>query len=159
VINLKASSGTRLVDTEKEVAKLERLIREAVNPQDIGMIVSNIGVDPGFSAVYTSNSAMHTAFVQASLKPGHSIGSYEYIARVKRRMERQMPELTAFFSSGSLVDSVVNMGMPPQLISRSPAWIFKTISAQRLIFPNASGVCGTWPMYTSRRISITQRFD
>ncbi|HEX4228059.1 MAG TPA: efflux RND transporter permease subunit [Bryobacteraceae bacterium] len=112
VINLKAPSGTRLVDTEKEVAKLEGLIRETVKPQDMGMIVSNIGVDPGFSAVYTSNSAMHTAFVQASLKPGHSIGSYEYIARVKRRMERQMPELTAFFSSGSLVDSVVNMGMP-----------------------------------------------
>ena len=100
------------MDTEKEVAKLEHLIRDTVRPQDMGMIVSNIGVDPGFSAVYTSNSAMHTAFVQASLKPGHSIGSYEYIARVKRRMEQQMPELTAFFSSGSLVDSVVNMGMP-----------------------------------------------
>ena len=30
------------------------------------MIVSNIGVDPGFSAIYTSNSAMHTAFVQVA---------------------------------------------------------------------------------------------
>ena len=112
VINVKAPSGTRLVDTEKEVARLEQLIRDTVNPHDMGMIVSNIGVDPGFSAVYTSNSAMHTAFVQASLKPGHTIGSYEYIARVKRRMEQEMPELTGFFSSGSLVDSVVNMGMP-----------------------------------------------
>ena len=31
------------------------------------MIVSNIGVDPGFSAIYTSNSAMHTAYVQVAL--------------------------------------------------------------------------------------------
>jgi multidrug efflux pump subunit AcrB len=112
VVNLKAPSGTRLLDTEKEVAKVEQLIRRTVSPHDMGMIVSNIGVDPGFSAVYTSNSAMHTAFVQASLKPGHSVGSYEYIERVKRRMEREMPELAAFFSSGSLVDSVVNLGMP-----------------------------------------------
>jgi multidrug efflux pump subunit AcrB len=112
VVNLKAPSGTRLVDTEKEVAKVEQLIRRTVSPRDMGMIVSNIGVDPGFSAVYTTNSAMHTAFVQASLKPGHTVGSYEYIREVKRRMEQEMPELTAFFSSGSLVDSVVNMGMP-----------------------------------------------
>jgi multidrug efflux pump subunit AcrB len=83
-----------------------------VAPEDLGMIVSNIGVDPGFSAVYTSNSAMHTAVVQTSLKPGHRIGSYEYIDRVKRRMAEELPQLTGFFSSGSLVDSVVNMGSP-----------------------------------------------
>ena len=112
VINLKAPSGTRLADTEKEVARLEDLIRHTVSPRDMGMIVSNIGVDPGFSAVYTANSAMHTAVVQASLKDGHRVGSYEYIARVKQRMRQEMPELAAFFSSGSLVDGVVNMGMP-----------------------------------------------
>jgi multidrug efflux pump subunit AcrB len=112
VIAVKAPSGTRLLDTEKEIARVEQLIRETVLPEDMGMIVSNIGVDPGFSAVYTSNSAMHTAIVQASLKTGHRIGSYEYIARVKQRMHDEMPELAAFFSSGSLVDAVVNMGMP-----------------------------------------------
>jgi multidrug efflux pump subunit AcrB len=112
VITLKAPSGTRLQDTEKEVARVEQLIRSVVLPEDMGMIVSNIGVDPGFSAVYTSNAAMHTAVVQASLNAGHRIGSYEYIARVKRRMQEDMPELATFFSSGSLVDAVVNMGMP-----------------------------------------------
>jgi len=112
VINLKAPSGTRLQDTEKEVARVENLIRSIVLPGDMGMIVSNIGVDPGFSAVYTVNAAMHTAVVQASLKPGHQIGSFEYIDRVKSRMREEMPELAAFFSSGSLVDAVVNMGMP-----------------------------------------------
>jgi hypothetical protein len=46
-------------------------VRSVVIPRsDLGMIVSNIGVDPGFSAIYTSNSAMHTAFVQVGLKPG-----------------------------------------------------------------------------------------
>ena len=115
VIQVKAESGTKLTDTEAEVAKLERLIRSVVRPGDMDMIVSNIGVDPGFSAVYTTNSAMHTAFVQTSLKSDHQIGSYEYIAEVKRRMQREMPELTAFFSSGSLVDSVVNMGLPAPL--------------------------------------------
>jgi multidrug efflux pump subunit AcrB len=111
VMNVKAPSGTRLVETEKEIEKLENLVRRIVTPSDMGMIVSNIGVDPGFSAIYTSNSAMHTAFVQVNLKPAHRIGTYEYIERLKVRAARELPELAVFFSSGSLVDAVLNMGM------------------------------------------------
>jgi multidrug efflux pump subunit AcrB len=111
VVNVKAPTGTRLVDTEKEIAKFEALIRRTVAPEDMDMIVSNIGVDPGFSAIYTTNSAMHAALVQVNLKPGHKIGSYEYIERVRRRAQRELPELAMFFSSGSLVDSVLNQGI------------------------------------------------
>jgi multidrug efflux pump subunit AcrB len=111
VISVKAPSGTKLTETEKEIEKLENLIRQTVTPEDLGMIVSNIGVDPGFSAIYTTNAAMHTAFVQVNLQQGHSIGSYEYIDRVKRRVQRELPGLAIFFSSGSLVDAVLNLGM------------------------------------------------
>ena len=110
VINVKAPSGTRLLETEKYIAKLEELIRHTVSPDDLGMIVSNMGVDPGFSAIYTTNSAMHTAFVQVGLKSDHRISSDEYMERVKRRMEKELPELSSFFSSGSLIDAVLNMG-------------------------------------------------
>jgi multidrug efflux pump subunit AcrB len=112
VISIKAPSGTNLSETEKEIARVEKLIHEVVSPSELEMVVANIGVDPGFSAIYTTNAAMHTAFVQVNLKPGHETGSYEYIDRLKNRMDREMPELSTFFSSGSLVDAVLNMGMP-----------------------------------------------
>ncbi len=112
VMNVKAPSGTRLAETEKEIASLEDLIRRTIPARDLAMIVSNIGVDPGFSAIYTSNSAMHTAFVQVALKSGHEGSSFDYMDRVKRRMLDEMPQLTAYFSSGSLIDSVLNMGLP-----------------------------------------------
>jgi multidrug efflux pump subunit AcrB len=112
VINLKAPSGTRLALTEGEVAKVENLIREVVRPEDFGMIVSNIGSAAGFSAIYTSNSQMHTATVQVALNEEHKIGSYEYMARVKKRLETEYPELTTYFQSGSLVDAVLNLGLP-----------------------------------------------
>src|SRR5215467_5619712 len=92
VINLKAPSGTRISVTEAEVAKLEGLIRQIISPEDLGVILSNIGVTPGFSSIYTSNSAAHTAFVQVSLKDGHKVGSYEYMARVKKEIADQLPE-------------------------------------------------------------------
>ena len=76
------------------------------------MIVSNIGATPDFSAIYTTNSAMHTAFVQVSLKEDHKVGSYEYMARAKREIETELPELNAYFQSGGLVDAVLNLGLP-----------------------------------------------
>jgi multidrug efflux pump subunit AcrB len=112
VINFKAPSGTRLDDTEQETTRLENLIRSIVSKHDMGMIVSNIGVDPGFSALFSPNSAMHTGFTQVALKPDHTISSFKYIDEVKRKIAVQMPELQAFFSSGSLVDGVLNMGSP-----------------------------------------------
>ena len=91
---------------------MENLIRQVVSPEDLGMIVSNIGATPDFSAIYTTNSAMHTAFVQVSLKEDHKIGSYEYMRRVKQKIQRDLPELTAYFQSGGLVDAVLNLGLP-----------------------------------------------
>jgi HAE1 family hydrophobic/amphiphilic exporter-1 len=111
VVNLKAPTGTRLAVTESEVAKVENLIRQVVSPSDLGMIVSNIGSTPGFSSIYTSNSAMHTAFVQVSLKEGHRVGSYEYMSRVKEKIQTELPEMSAYFQSGGLVDAVLNLGL------------------------------------------------
>src|SRR5262249_44912 len=88
------------------------LVRHDIAPEDLGMIVSNIGSTPDFSAMYTTNSAMHTATVQVSLKEDHKTGSYEYMARVRQRLAREMPEVTAYFQSGGLVDAVLSLGMP-----------------------------------------------
>lgn len=111
-IYVKAPSGSRIGVTESEVAKVEELIREIVPPHELGMILSNIGVTPGFSSIYTSNSAAHTAFVQVSLKDEHKTGSYDYMARVKRRLAEDLPELSTYFQSGGMVDAVVNLGLP-----------------------------------------------
>jgi multidrug efflux pump subunit AcrB len=111
VINLKAPSGTRISATEEEVARVEGLVRRIVAPEDLGIIVSNIGATPDFSAIYTANSAMHTAFVQVSLKADHKTGSYEYMDRVKQALQTEMPELTTYFQSGGLVDAVLNLGL------------------------------------------------
>src|SRR5439155_14424295 len=75
VINVKAPTGSRISVTESEVAKVEALIRRIVSPNDLDVILSNIGVTPGFSSIYTSNSAAHTAFAQVSLKDGHKVAA------------------------------------------------------------------------------------
>ncbi len=112
LINVKAPTGTRLEMTNQYVAKVEDEIRSVIPKDDLQMIVSNIGMTPDLSAIYTSNSAQHTAFVLVSLSKDHKASTFTYMDRVRRRLESDLPEVSTYFQTGGLVDSVVNLGMP-----------------------------------------------
>ena len=112
VINVKVPAGTRIEVTDDYVAKMEDDIRKVVAPDDLNMIVSNIGITADLSAIYTSNSGMNTAFIQVSLKGEHKIGSYAYMEKVRAKLKTDFPDVAAYFQAGGLVDSVVNQGKP-----------------------------------------------
>ncbi len=112
VVNVKVPAGTRIEVTDQYVARMEKEIRGVVSADDLNMIVSNIGITPDLSAIYTSNSGMHTAFIQVSLKEEHTVGSYEYMARVRQKLASDFPDVSTYFQAGGLVDSVVNQGKP-----------------------------------------------
>lgn len=112
VVNVKVPAGTRIEVTDDYVAKMEQDIRAVVSPDDLNMIVSNIGITPDLSAIYTSNSGMHTAFIQVSLKEEHKTGSYAYMQRVREKLVKDFPDVQTYFQAGGLVDSVVNQGKP-----------------------------------------------
>ena len=112
VISVKAPTGTRIELTDNYIARVEQDVRDVVAPKDLNMIVSNIGVTPDLSAIYTPNSGMHTAFVQVSLKEDRSLSSFAYMQRVRTKLAADLPSLETYFQSGGLVDSIVNQGLP-----------------------------------------------
>jgi multidrug efflux pump subunit AcrB len=146
VINVRMPSGTRLEVSDRYIARVEKIIREEVRPKDLGMIVSNIGVYPDLSAIFTSNASMDSAFVQTSLRQDHSIGSYEYMQRVRERLSREMPELTTYFQAGGLIDGVINQGLPAPIdlqvssMDINGAYAMAEQLASKIrAFPNVSG--------------------
>jgi len=112
IINVKAPTGTRLELTEQYVKQVENIVKQVVKPSDLNTIVSNIGLNADLSALFTSNAAMHTAFVQVGLQENHRISSFVYMSEVRRRIAGELPQLRTYFQSGGLVDSVLNQGMP-----------------------------------------------
>ena len=110
-INLKVPTGTRIELTEQYVAKVEDLIKQQVDPKDLKMVVSNIGVVPDFSSLYTTNTGPYTATVQVALQDDHRRSSFEYMHDVQQQLNKQYPDIRTFFSSGSMVDAILNMGM------------------------------------------------
>jgi multidrug efflux pump subunit AcrB len=112
IISVRMPSGTRLEVSNDYIAKVEDVVRSVVPKRDLGMIVSNIGVSPGLSSIYTPNSSTDTAFVQVSLSSDHRTGSYTYMERLQRKLSSKMPELSTYFQTGGLIDSVINQGLP-----------------------------------------------
>ena len=147
IIDVRMPSGTRLEVSNDYIAKVEGIIRGVVKPKDLGMIVSNIGVYPDLSAIYTTNASMDTAFVQTSLKEDHSVGSYEYMRRVQAELSQQMPELSTYFQAGGLVDGVINQGLPAPIDIQvksndmdSAYNLARQLAAKIQSLPNVSGV-------------------
>jgi HAE1 family hydrophobic/amphiphilic exporter-1 len=112
VINVKAPTGTRIEVTNDYIKQVEDIVRQVVKPEDLNTVVSNIGVMPDLSSLFTPNAGMHSAFVQVGLKEDHSTSSFVYMNEVRRRIAAQLPQLRTYFQSGGLVDAVLNQGMP-----------------------------------------------
>jgi multidrug efflux pump subunit AcrB len=146
-ISAKVPTGTRIELTDQYVAKTEDLIRKVVGPQDLRMIVSNIGVVADFSALYTTNAGPYTATIQVQLKEPHMLSSFEYMDRVRAAMAAQYPEIRTFFSTGSMVDAILNQGAPApidvQLSSRDLPLIYsagQTLAQQIRTLPGVGEV-------------------
>jgi len=112
VINLKAPTGTRLEITQQLIEKVENIVHEVVPTNDVKIVVANIGVTPGFSSIYTPNSGQHTAFVQVGLQDHRQASSFVYMDRVRARLQKELPQVVAYFQTGGLVDAILNLGMP-----------------------------------------------
>jgi hydrophobic/amphiphilic exporter-1 (mainly G- bacteria), HAE1 family len=112
VINVKAPTGTRIELTENYIKQVEQIVREVVKPSDLKTVVSNIGVTPDLSSLFTPNSGMHTAIVQVGLQEDHKVSSFTYMDEVRKRIAADLPQLRTYFQSGGLVDSVLNQGKP-----------------------------------------------
>src|SRR5579863_6724719 len=112
VINVKAPSGTRLELTDEIVGRVEDIVRQVVAKQDLKIVVSNIGITPGFSSILTPNSAPHTAFVLVGLNDDRKESSFEYMNLVRERLAKELPQVSAYFQTGGLVEAIINQGMP-----------------------------------------------
>ncbi|MBS1820507.1 MAG: efflux RND transporter permease subunit [Acidobacteria bacterium] len=162
VISFKAPSGTKLEATEEEAARIENIVRRIVSKHDLGILVTNIGIDPGFSALFSPNAAMHTGFTQVALSHDHKKSSFDYIDEVKAAIAKEVPEVQTFYSSGSLVDGVLNMGAPApidvRITGNDIAADFKLaqkIASQIRSIPGAADVYIPQDIdYPSLRISI-----
>ncbi len=111
IMTLRAPLGSRVERTEALTQRVERVVRDVIPASDLDMIVSNLGLAPGFSAIYSSNAASDSGVVMVSLKPGHAVSTFDYMRRLREALPDRVPDVRAFFQSGSIIDAVLNFGL------------------------------------------------
>src|SRR5277367_2852857 len=71
VIQFRAPVGTRIEFTEELAERLESVIKEVIPADQLATVVSNMGLAPGFSSIYSPNAASDSGFVMVALKDDH----------------------------------------------------------------------------------------
>jgi multidrug efflux pump subunit AcrB len=111
IIQFRAPVGTRIELTELLAERLEDAIKEVIPADQLKTVVSNMGLAPGFSSIYSPNAASDSGFMMVALRDDHKVSTWDYVRTLKRQLPAKIPELKTFFSSGSIVDSVLNFGL------------------------------------------------
>jgi multidrug efflux pump subunit AcrB len=113
-MHMRLPSGTRIEETAREADKVEASIRRIIPPQELGVLLDNLG--PPISSINNSYSNSGTfstldGEIQISLKNGHR-PTVEYIEAMRRALPKQFPGDEFFFQPADMVTQILNFGLP-----------------------------------------------
>ncbi|MBV9938333.1 MAG: efflux RND transporter permease subunit, partial [Acidobacteriaceae bacterium] len=114
-LHARAPAGTRIEETEMRFAALEREIRAVIPPQEIGMLIDNIGIPNSWPAIAqgdipTISSADGEILISLNKEKHGSTGDYEVLLR--KRLREKFPDMDFFFQPANITSQIVNFGLP-----------------------------------------------
>ena len=110
LINITGPVGTRLELTETAAQHTNEIIHQVIPPHDLQNVIANLGVVADISALYTPNSGEDTGQIMVALRSGHTHSTAYYEHALRAALARQIPQVKTFFSSGSIIDAVLDFG-------------------------------------------------
>jgi multidrug efflux pump subunit AcrB len=113
-LHVRAPPGTRIEQTQSDFARVEATIRSIAGNGQIDTILDNIGLPYSGMNIALSDSATVGPMdgeILVSLEPKHT-PTADLVARLRRELPQQYPELQFFFQPADIVDQVLNFGQP-----------------------------------------------
>ena len=111
-LHYRAPPGTRIEETERQVAKVEQIIRKIVPDDELVTINSMIGMPLFYNLAFvpTDNVGGMDAEVSVALKEDHhpTVG---YMKEIRRQLAVEFPASYAFFQPADIVNQVLNFGL------------------------------------------------
>jgi multidrug efflux pump subunit AcrB len=112
-LHVRAAPGTRLEQTERIYAEVEKAIKADIPDDQIDTLLDNIGIpNSGINLSLSDGSLMSSADgeILISLKKGHP-ATEGYEDTLARDLRNKFPDLTFFFSPADIVTQVLNFGI------------------------------------------------
>jgi multidrug efflux pump subunit AcrB len=114
-LHVRAPAGTRLEQTALLFAKVERTIRRVIPPNELTLVLDNIGVNRNAINLATGGNATLNAAdgdLLVQLAPTRSASTFEYVRRLRAALPREFPGVGFFFLPADIVNQVLNLGLP-----------------------------------------------
>jgi multidrug efflux pump subunit AcrB len=112
-LHVRCPPGTRIEETERYYAKVEDSIRKIMRPQDVSVILDNMGIpNSSINLSLSDGSLMSPADgeVLISLNENH-LPTEQYMRSLRNELPKQFPDLTFFFAPADIVTQVLNFGL------------------------------------------------
>ncbi|HEX4384549.1 MAG TPA: efflux RND transporter permease subunit [Myxococcales bacterium] len=111
-MHFRAPVGTRVEETERQVARLENRIRDIIPPKDFSTITTNIGLPTSYNLAFvaTDNTGTQDADILVALKEGHA-PTGKYMERIRKELPDEFPGAQLYFQPADIVSQVLNFGL------------------------------------------------
>jgi multidrug efflux pump subunit AcrB len=118
---LRAPSGTRVEEMEKRVSAVERFLEKNIPTKEREAIVSEVGVTPDLSALFTANAGPMDATLLVQLAPDRTLAAAAYAGKLRRLLNEApgFAELSVRFASHDMptpVDVRIEGGKPEEAL-------------------------------------------
>jgi multidrug efflux pump subunit AcrB len=146
-LHVRAAPGTRLEQTERIFADVEKAIKDVIPADQIETLLDNIGIpNSGINLSLSDGSLMSSADgeILIALKSGHP-PTIDFMDQIDHDLREKFPDLTFYFAPPDMVTQVLNFGIAAPIdvqIEGSPANQPKNYALARKIASEISGLPG-----------------
>jgi len=114
-LHVKAPSGTRIEVTAQVFSEVEAEIKKVINPDEIAMMIDNIGLNPSAYTLAFGDNATVGGFdgeILLSLKPERKYSTGDYMRKLRKHLNEKFPNFLFFFQPADMVNQILNLGLP-----------------------------------------------
>ena len=114
-LHVRAPSGTRIEVTAEIFTEVENEIKKVIHPDNIAMLIDNIGLSPNSYTLAFGDNATIGGFdgeILLSLKPERKFSTEVYKRMLREHLKQKFPHLLFFFQPADMVNQILNLGLP-----------------------------------------------
>jgi multidrug efflux pump subunit AcrB len=111
-IYVRCPSNLRLDAADRRITALEHFLEKNIPANEREMIVTELGLDPDWSAAYSANSGQQDAVVRVQLTEERGLSAQQYAVKLRQLLseDRQFDDLRIRFDTGGMVSAALNYG-------------------------------------------------
>ena len=114
-LHVRAASGTRIEVTAQIFSEVEDEIRKVIHPDDIEMLIDNIGLNPvPYTLAFGDSTTVggYDGEILVSLKSSRKYSTQQYMQMLRKHLKAKFPHLLIFFQPADMVNQILNVGLP-----------------------------------------------